>query len=522
MTARRIPTIRSRLILLVLACIIPALLMVVALISYNYRQDRARLIQESMTTARAVMSAVDRDLAGMQSAMFSLSTSPHLDAPDLAAFYRQAKDVLKTQQAYNILLIDRNYQQRLNTVLPFGSTLPSGAAPWLRQVFRTGQPVITDIFMGPVAARPLLGVATPVRRGGTVIYVLGASVLPERLSELLTQQRLPADWIGTISDSTGTIVGRTHQMERFVGKKAVPDLIARMAQVPEDALESRTPEGIPVLLVFSRSAVSNWTMAIGIPSKNLTDRLAQTLWWLVAGTAILLLSSLALAWAIGSRIARSIHELAAPALALGSGEAVSVPSLQLKEADEVGKALTRASGMLMAAQHRANHDAMTGLANRAMFEEMLVQQLAICDRTGTRLALIYIDLDGFKAINDVHGHAIGDEVLRTVATRIANAIRKSDLAVRLGGDEFAVVLSHAGLDAAQALAEKLIEILSMRYSIETLTLEISASIGIAAYPESATAGEALLQRADEAMYKAKAAGKRRYAIAEASTSPAPM
>jgi diguanylate cyclase (GGDEF)-like protein len=278
-------------------------------------------------------------------------------------------------------------------------------------------------------------------------------------------------------------------------------------------LESRTPESIPVLLVFSRSAVSNWTMAIGIPSKNLTDRLAQTLWWLVAGTAILLLSSLALAWAIGSRIARSIHELAAPALALGSGEAVSVPSLQLKEADEVGKALTRASGMLMAAQHRANHDAMTGLANRAMFEEMLVQQLAICHRTGTRLALIYIDLDGFKAINDVHGHAIGDEVLRTVATRIANAIRKSDLAVRLGGDEFAVVLSHAGLDAAQALAEKLIEILSMRYSIETLTLEISASIGIAAYPESATAGEALLQRADEAMYKAKAAGKQCYVVA---------
>src|SRR4051812_34279145 len=106
MTARRIPTIRSRLILLALACIIPASLMVVALISYHYHQDRARLVQESMATARAVMSAVDRDLAGTQAAMFSLGTSPHLDSHDLAAFYEQAMDVLETQKAYNVLLID--------------------------------------------------------------------------------------------------------------------------------------------------------------------------------------------------------------------------------------------------------------------------------------------------------------------------------------------------------------------------------------------------------------------------------
>jgi diguanylate cyclase (GGDEF)-like protein len=513
MTTRRIPTIRSRLILLVVACIIPASLMVVALISYHYQQDRARLVQESMATARAVMSAIDRDLAGMQAAMFSLGTSPHIDSNDLAAFYEQAMDVLKTQKAYNVLLIDRTYQQRLNTLRPFGSKLPSGAAPWLQQVFSTGRPVITDIFVGPVAGKPLLGVATPVERGGTVIYVLAASVVPARLSELLNDQRLPGDWIGAVFDSTGTIVARTHQMERYVGTKGTPEVIARMAQVPEDFLESTTVEGIPVLVVFSRSAVSNWTMAIGIPLKNLTDRLAQTLWWLVAGTAFLLLSSLALAWAIGSRIARSIHQLAAPALALGSGVAVTVPSLHLKEADEVGQALTRASGMLKAAQYNANHDGLTGLANRAMFEEIFIQQLAVCHRARTSLALVYIDLDGFKSVNDVHGHTVGDEVLRMVATRLTQAIRKSDLAVRLGGDEFAVMLSHAGSDAAAAFAGKLIDILSTPYCVGALTLEISASIGIAAYPESGTASEALLQQADEAMYKAKAAGKQRYVVA---------
>jgi diguanylate cyclase (GGDEF)-like protein len=466
-----------------------------------------------MATARAVMSAVDRDLAGAQAAMFALATSPHLDSNNLAAFYDQAMEVLKTQNAYNVLLIDPTYQQRLNTLRPFGSKLPNGRDPWLEEVFRTKRPVITHIFKGPVAGKLLLGITTPVLRGDKVIYILGTSIVPERLAELLTGQRLPADWIGAIFDRTGTFVARTHHMERYVGKKGTPALMARMAQVSEDSLETNTVEGIPAVVVFSRSAVTNWTVAIGIPTKNLTDRLARTLSWLIGGTAILLLGSLAFAWAIGSRIARSIQQLAAPALALGSGETVTVPSLPLKEADEVGKALTKASAMLMAAQHQANHDALTGLANRSLFDAMLAHQLAICKRSHANLAILYIDLDGFKPVNDAHGHAAGDEVLRTVATRLKHALRESDVVARLGGDAFAVSLADAGLEAAQGVAAKLIDALSASYPVGSLTLDISASIGIAAYPESGTTSEALSLRADEAMYRAKAAGKRSYAVA---------
>jgi diguanylate cyclase (GGDEF)-like protein len=168
--------------------------------------------------------------------------------------------------------------------------------------------------------------------------------------------------------------------------------------------------------------------------------------------------------------------------------------------------------MLMAAQHRANHDGLTGLANRSLFETMLAHQVAVCSRNHTNLSIFYIDLDGFKLVNDAHGHATGDEVLRAVATRLKNAIRKSDVAARLGGDEFAVMV-HAGLESAQRVAAKLIDSLSMPYPIGSLNVDISASIGIAAYPESGTTGEALSLRADEAMYKAKAAGKRGYAVA---------
>ncbi len=329
----------------------------------------------------------------------------------------------------------------------------------------------------------------------------------------MTEQHLPEGWIGAIFDSSGTIVARTHQAERFVGTKGVPALIARIAEEAEGSLETTTLEGIPVVAVFSKSAVSNWTVALGIPIKELTAELVFTLWWLVAGTTVLLLSTFTVAWAIGTSIATAIDGLLAPALALGYGELVIVPPLPLREADEVGRALTKASEMLISAQTRANHDVLTGLANRALFHEILSQQLTICNRDNTNLTIVFIDLDGFKLVNDVHGHAIGDEVLCTVARRLKDAIREADLAVRLGGDEFALILIHASSNEARGVAQKLVDSLAVPYRIGSLDLEMSASIGIAGYPESGTTSEALLRHADEAMYKAKAAGKRGYAVA---------
>jgi hypothetical protein len=164
-----------------------------------------------------------------------------------------------------------------------------------------------------------------VRRGNTIVYSLSASIAPERLSRILTTQRLPPNWIAAIFDGTGTTVARTHEMNRFLGKKGNPALVKRMSEAAEGSIEVTTLEGIPVLTVFSRSTVSNWTVAIGIPMRDLTGELWRSLWWLVLGLVLLLLSSLALAWSIGGRIARSVRDLGAPALALGLGEAVKVP-----------------------------------------------------------------------------------------------------------------------------------------------------------------------------------------------------
>ena len=319
---------------------------------------------------------------------------------------------------------------------------------------------------------------------------------------------VPSDWIATVFDSTGTIVARTHEMERFEGTKGSPALIKRMGETAEASLETNTVEGIPALSVFSRSTISNWTVAIGIPTRELTSELRRLLWLFIFGVAFSLLVSLAVAWLIGGRIARSIHGLSRPALALGFGGDVTVPALHLKEADEVGQALTRAAQMLRDAQHRAYHDALTGLPNRALFDEIVDQQIAVCGRTGSPLAILYIDLDGFKGVNDTYGHATGDELLTSVAARVKAEIRTSDIVVRLGGDEFAIALINTGAEAAASIAQKLAHSFWLPYPIGQFTIEISASIGVATYPESGNTAEELLRNADAAMYRAKSDRKR--------------
>ena len=513
MNVKNRPTIRSRLILLVMACLIPLSLMMAGLIAYEYRNNRARLIRDSISTARAMMAAVDRDLAGTQGGLLALAASPYLVSNDFLAFYKQAKDVLKTQNANNIVLIDRSFQQRINTLRPFDGKLPVESNPALLKVFDTGKPVITDVFVGQVAKKHLIAVAVPVFEGEKVVYVLAAGIWPERLYAMLKQQRLPEEWISAIFDSSGTIAARTKEMERFIGHKGSAALIARMAQTHEDSLQSKTLEGIPVLSVFSTSALSNWTVAIGIPIAILDKQLHNTLWLLVISSTGLLFVSILAAWVIGGKIAASIHDLKGPALALGFGEVISVPPLPLKEVDELGQALAKASIMLVTARYQANHDILTGLANRGLFDEILTQQIAICGRTGTSLTVAYIDLDKFKSVNDTHGHMVGDDLLRMVAARIKNEVRESDIVARLGGDEFALILPHTGLEAARTVAQKMIESLSASYSMGSLTLDISASIGLAGFPESGTTRAVILQRADEAMYQAKAAGRCRYMIA---------
>lgn len=365
-----------------------------------------------------------------------------------------------------------------------------------------------------------IAVSIPVRRNGKHLYNLGASVYPAQLARLLHEQQLSPDWIVAVIDSSGNIVARSREMSRFLGKPASASLREAMAFDNEGWAESKTSEGIDVLAAFSRSAVTNWTVAIGIPSASITGEVQRKLGWLALAIIGLLAGSLSLASLIGARIAQSIRGLRGPALALGLGQHLEIPPLHLKEADELASALRQASVMLRTAQHQATHDVLTRLPNRTLFNELVNKQIAVCEKSGTQFAVMYIDLDGFKKVNDSYGHATGDMLLCEVAGRLKGEVRDADMSARFGGDEFAVILVGTTTNKALKVATKLIDALSAPYKLENAVVRISASIGLAGFPECGTEAFELLRAADVAMYSAKAMGKSQVFCATPLAEPA--
>ena len=159
----------------------------------------------------------------------------------------------------------------------------------------------------------------------------------------------------------------------------------------------------------------------------------------------------------------------------------------------------------------AHHDALTGLPNRHLFDDRLTQALIVTGRRKSRLALMFIDLDKFKSINDTFGHEVGDIVLNSVATRLLNRVRASDTVARVGGDEFVVVLDDVGENEnAAQIAQDMIDSVTTPIEVGGEKCTVGASIGIAIYPEDADAASSLLACADEAMYRAKALGRSSY------------
>ena len=156
----------------------------------------------------------------------------------------------------------------------------------------------------------------------------------------------------------------------------------------------------------------------------------------------------------------------------------------------------------------ALHDPLTNLPNRRYLVERIDQEIALANRTSREFALLYIDLDGFKVINDTQGHSAGDELLKQVTGRMRSQLRTSDTFCRLGGDEFIIVVNNLNDRAAvQRISEQMLSVIAEPFDIRNEVFRLSASIGISRYPQDGVTHEELLKHADEAMYSAKKSGK---------------
>ncbi|MCX7898393.1 MAG: EAL domain-containing protein [Rhodocyclaceae bacterium] len=217
-----------------------------------------------------------------------------------------------------------------------------------------------------------------------------------------------------------------------------------------------------------------------------------------------------------SRLAQALTALgeklnapALPALSAEENDSLTAPLVQALR--RLHEALRERAALLEQLDHLASHDALTGLPNRALFTDRLDQALAQARRSQARLAVGYLDLDGFKPINDRFGHQVGDKVLIEIARRLRQVMRAGDTVARMGGDEFAFLLPNLeSSDAIDEVCQRLLGALSAPCEIDGLRLQVGASIGVTLFPDDAGEAETLLRHADQALYAAKSSGRGRW------------
>jgi diguanylate cyclase (GGDEF)-like protein/PAS domain S-box-containing protein len=173
-------------------------------------------------------------------------------------------------------------------------------------------------------------------------------------------------------------------------------------------------------------------------------------------------------------------------------------------ASKIARDITQRKESEARIHYLAHYDSLTGLANRALLSDRLKESVANAARYSYRFALLFIDLDRFKRVNDSLGHEIGDQLLKSVAKRMQSSVRGTDTISRVGGDEFIVLLSQIpSPDVPAKTAEKLVNVLSEPYKIEEHDVVVTASVGVSIYPDDGKDAESLMRKADASMYSAK-------------------
>jgi PAS domain S-box-containing protein len=344
--AMRQPTLRMLITGLIVVMILPfigsAIFVIVRLSDAEHESREA----QGLGIARAFSSEVDRQLLSAEAALHALATSPQLQDGDLASFYRQSRAVAE-QHGARLILADATGRQIFNTERPIGSPLPQlNQTELARAAAATQRTQISNLFRGSTTDDYLIGVFVPVIEGGTAKFILVIGFRPERLSRLFAEQHVPDDWTITIVDRNGTLIGRNHALDEFIGKPAAADLKAAMDASREGLATLHIKDGVEVYTAFTRSAISGWTVAFGIPRPIVEAPLRRSLVeiGIAAGLVMILCGSIALLTA--RRIGRSMATLSSAALQLGNGRELPQLTPRIKEMAEVVASLRTAAATL--------------------------------------------------------------------------------------------------------------------------------------------------------------------------------
>ncbi|HYC42000.1 MAG TPA: ATP-binding protein [Noviherbaspirillum sp.] len=343
--ALRVGALESRLFLIVLAGLLPLAVLSFATLLYSAQTRRHELIEASQDTMRAVITAVDAELATSLAALDALAVSPRLAAGDLEGFHKEARELLERRSGWlNVVLTDPEANQRVNAYLPFGARLPSRVDPAaIEDAVRTGKQGVGNILLAPVLKQHAFSVRVPIVQDGAVRYVLTAVISPDSIRSILDRQRRPDAGVVAILDKNHSIVARTLGQQEWVGRKPSPGLLSLLEQGDEGGFAAtKTLEGRSVYSVYWRSPLSGWSAAVGIPTEVIDSPIRRS--YIVLGGAILvsLLLGLWTAYLLSRTVSRPLQELARAAVAVGQGEMPMVAQSDLPEVRDVATALSTA------------------------------------------------------------------------------------------------------------------------------------------------------------------------------------
>ena len=411
-------SIQARLVWIVLILAAPALVGLLAIALGLYQHERDQIGQSTLATVRALVSALDRDLAGTTAAAQVLAESPSLASNDLADFYREAKRVLPLLGASAVVLADADGQQIINTRVPYGMPLPGRAERVNHnKVVETGLPSVSDLFVGAISKTPLLNIDVPVFRDRRVVYTLGVVVEPARLNDLLRNQRLPEGWVATITDSSGVIVARSRD-PALIGKPMAG--LGALTPSQPGLVEADREDGTPIMVGFRKSDLSNWTVAIGVPISEVYSKPNSVLLYGAASVVCALMIGLVTATYQSRRIARAVRGLIPSALALGRGEAPNAPRLDVCETDDVARALELAHALLQTRTLQRDSAELT-VAARSLADEMFRLAVEACPNGmlmyDARGEILMVNSEIEKQFGYARGELIGQPVAVLVPER---------------------------------------------------------------------------------------------------------
>jgi len=530
-------SIRWHLLLLLLALSVPFLLFLLISSTRQAVSDKERAGQQMLAVARLTAARLDDHIGDIRQVLVVLSgvVTPTLDQRDKNDALLRSLAARMPAQISNLSV----WTAAGENVGAIDARVRSSEITPERHKFFDAVLQSPDMAVdAPVKALSngrLVGIfAMRIERKGRVVGVVAVTAQLTQLQDLLAPEgTLPKGSLITVSDQNGTVLARSIDSEKWIGKKlSIGGAAAQNPQQREGIRDGPSADGINRIAGFTMARGMPWRVYVAVPVEvalmPVRTRLNENL---AAGAAMLGIGLLLALW-VAHRISFRLRQLGADAAMLEAGDLTHRSKVHpggeigalASTLNRMAEALQQRNALLEASQERlkqqAEHDHLTGLPNRALFLDRLNQAIARARRSREPLAMLFLDIDHFKTVNDALGHRAGDDLLRSFSRRLKASVRGIDTVARFAGDEFTVILeSLGGAEDACRIAQAIVERSRRVLTSGDRSLPVSVSIGIAMF-EPGDSPDAFIHHADQALYEAKRQGRDRFHCAAAGAQQA--